>query len=155
MRRNDRAITDVVEILSILNDCKVLRLAMVDENVPYIVPLNFGYTYENSVLEFYFHCANEGKKLDIIRNNPNVCFEMDCSHELTTAPQACGYGYNFRSVIGNGRAEIVDDINEKKLALSKLMKHQSGKDFEFSDSEANTVTVFKVVTGSFTAKARG
>jgi len=94
MRRNDRAVDSLTEITSILEDCQVCRLAMCDEDMPYIVPLNFGYTLTDGVLTLYFHCAPEGRKVDILRRNPRVCFEMDIPRELTTGDIACAYSMN-------------------------------------------------------------
>lgn len=77
MRRSDREITDLGEILSIINDCKVIHLAMVDDGEPYLLPLNFGYACEGGAFSFFCHSAREGRKLDILRKNPTVAFEMD------------------------------------------------------------------------------
>lgn len=83
MRRNDREITDSREILSIVNECKVIRLAMLDEQgLPYIIPLNFGYRFADGVFTFYCHSAREGHKLELLRRDPRVSFEMDCRGEL-------------------------------------------------------------------------
>ena len=82
MRRNNRDITDLNEILSIINDCKVIHLAMIDAGEPYLLPLNFGYTCENGLFSFFCHSAREGRKLDILRKNPTVAFEMDCRGAL-------------------------------------------------------------------------
>ena len=78
MRRNDREITDLNEILSIINSCKVIHLAMIDAGEPYLLPLNFGYACENGAFSFFCHSAREGRKLDILRKNSTVAFEMDC-----------------------------------------------------------------------------
>ena len=86
MRRNDREITDSQEILSIVNECKVIRLAMLDEQgLPYIIPLNFGYRFADGVFTFYCHSAREGRKLELLRRDPRVSFEMDCRGELQSA----------------------------------------------------------------------
>ena len=96
MRRNDREITDSREILSIVNECKVIRLAMLDEQgLPYIIPLNFGYRFADGVFTFYCHSAREGHKLELLRRDPRVSFEMDCRGELQSADHACGYGYYY------------------------------------------------------------
>ena len=67
MRRSDREVTEFNDIVSIIKKCDVCRLALIDENYPYIIPLNFGMNItEDNVLELYFHGATEGKKLDLI-----------------------------------------------------------------------------------------
>jgi nitroimidazol reductase NimA-like FMN-containing flavoprotein (pyridoxamine 5'-phosphate oxidase superfamily) len=154
MRRADREITDVPAIRMILDSCKVFRLAMCADSVPYVVPLNYGYIFENGNCTIYFHCAQEGKKLDIIRRNGTVCFEMDTDHELTTAETACGYGYNFSSIIGNGIVKILDAAEDKKNGLKILMKHQTGKDFDFTDEQTAHVAVCRIDVTELTAKKR-
>lgn len=152
MRREDREVTNITEKIEIINNCKVVRLAMKDEEGLYIVPLNFGYSYLNDKLTLYFHSAKEGRKLNAIEDNSEVAFEMDCEHRLIEADIACLYGFSFKSIIGNGVASIVENIEEKKIALSLLMKHQAGKDFTFEDKHAKAVTVFKVDVNNFSAK---
>ena len=104
MRRSDREITDLGEILSIINDCKVIHLAMVDDGEPYLLPLNFGYACEGGAFSFFCHSAREGRKLDILRKNPTVAFEMDCRGALDEHDVACQCGYYFASVTGVGHA---------------------------------------------------
>ena len=152
MRRKDREVTDITEKIEIINSCKVIRVAMKDTEGLYIVPLNFGYSYLNDKLTLYFHSAKEGRKLNAIEENPEVAFEMDCEHRLIEAKIACLYGFAFKSIVGNGIASIVENIEEKKIALSLLMQHQTGKDFTFENKHANAVTVFKVDVTDFSAK---
>lgn len=154
MRRKDREITDTAEMLDIIENCNVMRLCMCDGNKPYAVPMNFGFDYYDNSWTFYFHCANEGRKLDIISRNSNVFLEADCSHRLTEAETACGYGYDYRSIMAEGTAVIVTDTEEKKYALSRLMKKQTGKDFSFTDEQVKGVTVIKVNVSSITGKKR-
>ena len=108
MRRSDREITDLGEILSIINDCKVIHLAMVDDGEPYLLPLNFGYACEGGAFSFFCHSAREGRKLDILRKNPTVAFEMDCRGALDEHDVACQCGYYFASVTGVGHVEFLD-----------------------------------------------
>ena len=118
----------------------------------YIVPLNFGYQYENGCLTLYFHSAKSGRKINALEKNSAVAFEMDCGHRLMEADEPCRYSYSFASVIGNGTASLVWDGEEKKRALSLLMKHQTGRDFVFDNRMADAVTVFKISVSTFSAK---
>ncbi len=152
MRRKDREITEIKELLQIIDQCKVIRIAMEDHAGLYIVPMNFGYTYENDQLVLYFHSAKEGRKITALKEKSAICFEMDSEHGLITADVACEYSYSFKSIIGNGRAIFIDDIEEKKSALSVLMKHQTGRDFLIDDSMVGGVCVFKVIVEEFTGK---
>lgn len=151
MRRKDREVTEISEIQAILNSCKVIRLAMIDGNRPYVVPLNFGYTCENNEFTFYCHSANEGRKIALLHNNPNVFFEMDCGHELVSHQSACGHSYHYACVMGDGVVEFLDGT-AKTRALSAIMEHQTGKHFDISAAQAEAVSVFSIRAISLSAK---
>ena len=153
MRRIDRELTETKDIIEIIEKNKVLRMAMADGKKPYVVPLNYGYTFEDGKLTFYIHCAREGRKLDILKENNNICFETDCEHELIEAEKACGYGYRFASVIGEGTCSIVEDREEKIKGLSLLMKHQTGSEKAFSFEAVDKVVVCKLEIAEFSGKA--
>ena len=155
MRRKDREVTNINEILQIIEKAKVLHLALFDADYPYIVPLHYGYEYTGESLIFYMHSAKEGHKLDLIRSNSNVCIEIESDVELISGGDvACKYGASFASVIGHGHAELVADVQEKIRGLSLLMKNQTGWEFMINDRMASTVEVIKVVISEFTAKSR-
>ena len=156
MRRKDREITDINEKLNIIKKCKVCRIGLSENNVPYIIPLNYGYIYENNLLTIYFHSALEGKKLDIIKANNNACFEIDCDNKLIEGENACDYGYTFKSIIGFGKIFILENIKEKILGLNILMKHQTEKEslYNFTDDQINNVCVYKMLVDEFTWKQR-
>ena len=111
MRREEREIRDQAEIRAIMKEALVCRLGLSDEGTPYVVPMNFGLG-ENCL---YLHCAREGRKLDIIRKNDRVCFEMDLLREIKQSPTACGWGARYESVIGFGRAVLVENPHEKRV----------------------------------------
>jgi len=153
MRRADREITDKEEIVKVLEKCDVCRLGLADDNIPYIVPLNYGYEYIDGKLTLFFHCAKKGKKLDIISKNPFACFEVDCSHNLIEASEACEYTMEYESVIGNGEIHLCGEKSEKIKALKLLMsKYASGKEFNFPDHMIDSVVVFKLEVSEFTGK---
>ena len=151
MRRANRETTDLNEIKKIVDECKVLRIATKDEEGLYVVPLNFGYSYENGKFTFYFHSAKEGRKIDAFKANEQVAFEMDCEHELVEAEKACGYSYKFASIIGTGSITFLEG-EEKLDALSILMKHQTGKNFTFNEKMAKDVAVCSLSAEKLTAK---
>jgi nitroimidazol reductase NimA-like FMN-containing flavoprotein (pyridoxamine 5'-phosphate oxidase superfamily) len=156
MRRSERQIINTGEIIALIDQSKVCRLGLSDGNLPYVVPLNFGYTFQDNTLTLFFHSAHEGKKIDILKNNPRACFEIDTRHELIEAATACGYGFAFASVIGFGSVEFITDTTEKICALNALMKHQTGKDIQHSygEAELNAVCVYKLKVEEFTGKER-
>lgn len=152
MRIKEREVTDWIELKGILDSCQICRVALKDVDGLYIVPLNFGFEFNDQSLTLYFHSAKTGRKLSAIRKDGQVAFEMDTDHRLIEADKACGYGFAFSSIIGNGHAEIVSDLDEKKKGLSLLMKHQTGKDFIFDAKMASTVTVWKVIADDYSGK---
>lgn len=142
MRRKEKEIKDINEIEAIIRKTKVCRLGLAVDNTPYIVPVNFG--YENRCI--YIHCATEGRKLDMIRRNNIVCFEMDLDDEIIDGGEvACKWGTTFRSVIGYGKAIILEDFDQKKQALEVLMKHFTGKTgFKYTKKSIETVGIIKI-----------
>ena len=154
MTKREFRITDEQQILAILDAAKVLHLGLAVDNEPYVVPLNYGYTMENGNLTLYLHGANQGKKLDMIRANPRVFFEMDCDRIPFDGVLPCQYGMVYSSVMGRGTAHIVEDVEEKKKAMSILMKTQTGKDFSFNDRLVSIVAVIRIDVAEYTAKHR-
>ena len=156
MRRNDKEITNLDEKIDIIKKCKVCRIGLSENNKPYIFPLNYGYDFVNNTLTLYFHSAKEGRKMDIIKNNNNACFEVDCDTQLINAEKACKYSYAFKSVIGFGKIILLEDMNEKSDGLNKILKHQTekGDTFIFTQDELKNVTVYKMVVEEFTGKQK-
>ena len=151
MRRKDREITDKKIIEDILHQSKVCRIAMVDENnMPYVVPMSFG--YQDDVL--YLHCAKEGKKIDILKHNNNVCFEVDIDCEVVFKEPACQSTMLYKSVIGFGKAYFIDSVQEKRKALNLLVSHYKANiSKEIPEQMLNATTVIKIEIESKTGKA--
>jgi len=155
MRRTDREVTDIGEMEEILRQCKTCHIAMVDNGSPYVVPLSYGYkVLSENMLELYFHSALEGKKLDILKSNGNVCFEMAHEGEPVQSEAPCSSGYYYSSIIGYGRAVFIEEVDEKCTALSIMFSHQSGREVIFTEKQAQSVCVFKVVSKDFTGKKK-
>ena len=155
MRRKDREVTDIQEILYIVDETKILHLGLMDEGYPYIVPMHYGYEFADGTFAFYLHSAKEGHKLDLIRNDPHVCVELETNVELVSGGEIpCMYGAAFASVIGKGTAELVEEESEKIKALKLLMKNQTGRAFEITEKMAESVEVIRVMVKEFTAKRR-
>lgn len=154
MRRKDREVTKSEDIKVIIEKCKVCHLAMVDNGLPYVIPMNFGYELDNKTLKLYFHSARSGRKIEILNKNNAVCFEMAVEGTLGEVVDPCNAGYFYESVIGFGRVEFIEDIPEKCRELSLLMKHQANRDFTFTEKQADGVCVFKVISTDFTGKRK-
>ena len=154
MTKREYQITDGQELRRILDTAKVLRLGIAVDNVPYIYPMNYGYTMEDGRLKLYLHSAVKGNKLELLRANPNVCFELDCDNVPFEGKVACQYGLSYCAISGRGRVTMVEDVEAKKEAMSILMKTQTGKDFEFNERLVSIVAVIRLDVTEFTAKYR-
>ena len=154
MTKRERQITDPEQIRRILDTAKVLHLGLAVDNEPYVVPMNYGYTMEEGKLVLYLHSAVRGKKLDMIRANSRVFFEMDCDLLPFEGKVPCQYGLAYSSLMGRGNARIVEDLEEKKQAMSILMKTQTDKDFGFEDRLVSIVAVIRIDVSEYTAKHR-
>ncbi len=152
--KREREVTDMDEIISILDKAKVLHLGLVDGDEPYVVPMNYGYTMEEGKMTVYLHGALTGRKLDLMRVNPKVFFELDCDIVPFEGKTACNYGITYASVMGRGKAVIVEDTEEKIKGLQVLMKTQTGRDFDITEKMAGIVSVIRIDVSDFTAKKR-
>lgn len=139
----------------IIISSKICFVSMVDKNgMPYNLPFNFGYK-DNYI---YLHSGLEGKKIEILKNNPNVCIAFSNSEELAYQNEhvACSYFMRYKSVLILGKVEFIEDYNEKEKALSIVMRHYTGKeDFTFKAPSVNNVLCFRVSTENMTGKAMG
>lgn len=152
MRRSDREVTDIPTLLSWLDSFDVCRIGMVDEGKAYIVPVNFGYVYENG-LTLYFHSAKAGRKMDILKAHPDVCFEMDGKHVLKDADIACDVTMDFVSVMGEGTIEFITDLEAKKAALTHILRHQTHRtEFALPDERVQAVAVYQLNVRTWSAK---
>lgn len=153
MRRKDREITDLNEIHDIMKRCDVCSVAFFDEEFPYIIPLNFGVHLNNeNTFELLFHGAKVGTKIDLLKKNPHVGFEMNCSRKLIVGEKACDYTMEFESVCGNGIIEILGD-EEKINALTILMdQYHDGVEHEFDERVVKATTVLRLTVAKICGK---
>ena len=152
MRRKDKEITDMTEIRAIMENATICHLAMSEENRPYVIPVNFGIKDNN----IYIHSALEGKKMDIIERNNNVCVEMDIDHEVEIGRRPCISGTKYKSVIAFGKAFFIDDLEEKKKALNVILDHYSTDGpYEFQEKEVNRVSIIKIELEKISGKKSG
>src|ERR1035437_62511 len=150
MRRKEKEIKNKEEMEDIIKKAIICRLGLSNNDQPYIVPLNFG--YENN--ELHFHCAKAGKKIDMIKKNKNVCFEIETDTELIKGEHACiDWKMHYKSVIGFGKASIVDVDEEKRRSLDIIMKQYTGNSgFAYTEKNIRSVDIIKVVIDSMSGK---
>ena len=151
MRRQDREITDRAEIDAIIRAAKVMHLALADNNIPFLVPLF--YTYDGTAL--YFHSASAGTKIDIMKRNNKVCFEISIDHNIIASDQACDFEAQHRTVIGFGKAVFVQDEAEKIKALDGIVAQFSDKKFEYPKANLGCTTVIRIDIESIKGKKHG
>jgi len=150
LRRKDKEITDSREIEEVIKKATVCRLALVDGDEPYIVPVNFGYE-KNAI---YFHSALEGQKVELIKRNNKVCFEIDTDVAIEkTDKSKCSVKY--RSVIGTGRAYILESNEEKLRGLKTIMRQCTGGEYSFSEERLDSVLVVEIKIENITSKQSG
>lgn len=143
--------TDRAIIESVIRRATVCRIAMVDRDCPYVVPVCFGYREDT----LFFHSAPRGRKLDILSKNGAVCFEFDLDHEIVPAENGCGWNLRYRSVVGFGRASLVEDPEEKCSALDLIVAHYGGQPAAYPESTLERTAVVKVEIQRMTAKLSG
>jgi len=153
MRKKEKEIQDRAEIEAVIRKAEVCRLGLSVDNRPYIVPLNFG--FEENCL--YFHTAREGKKIDMIRQNSAVCFEVDVDGHVVRAENPCDWSMKYRSVVGYGTASLLTDAEEKRRALDVIMEHYSysGRPGEYPENLVDRLAIIKVDIDSMTGKRSG
>ena len=153
MRKKQYEITDMAEMANIMEKCMACRIALNDGDYPYIVPLNFGYSFEDGVITLYFHSAGVGKKIEMLKENGRVGFEMDTSLRVVPADLPCDYAMEFESIVGKGEITFLED-EDKPFALQCIM-NQYAKErgtFTFPKEMVAATTVMKLTVREITCK---
>ncbi len=151
MRRKEKEITKISEIEGIIRQSIVCRIGLSDNNVPYIVPMSFGYQ-DNAI---YIHGSLKGKKIDILQKNKAVCFEFDVNTQIVKSEDVCNWSVKYQSVIGNGNAVFLETFDEKKNALGIIMNQYADGPFQFSQKAVNATAVIKIDIIKMTGKQSG
>jgi nitroimidazol reductase NimA-like FMN-containing flavoprotein (pyridoxamine 5'-phosphate oxidase superfamily) len=152
MRRKDKEVTDQRVIQELLSSAEICRLAMVDNGEPYIVPLNYGFR-DNAL---YVHSAAAGRKIDILKRNSRVCFEVESDSVIVRHEEACRWGTKSRSIIGYGRVEIITDYEEKKHGLDIILAHYGRADSNaYNETQLEAIVILRVAIESITCKQLG
>ena len=154
MRRAEREVTDRGQLLEIIGRCTCCRVAFSDPEGAYIVPLSFAFV-PGQPDRFYFHGAKEGRKASLIAKRPKVGFELDCAYELVAGQSGCKYSCRYQSIVGTGVIGEVQDLEEKKQALSARMRqYEPSRSFAFTDEQAQAVAVYRLDVAAMTGKQR-
>ncbi len=157
MRRSDREVRNPERIAEILEAADVIRIGYYDSEKKevYIVPVNYGYEYENGNLTFYFHGAKAGRKAELSVSDPAVGFEIDREIAFVEDPIACKNSVKYQSIIGNGTVSLIEEKEEKIRALRLLMKHINGKEmWDFGERRVQAVAVYRLSATRYSCKEK-
>ncbi len=148
MRKKEAEIRDAAQIERILFEAPVMRLALGGGGWPYVVPLNFA--FEPGRL--WFHTGPKGEKMERLARDERVCFEVDAEVEVVPAAEPCAFGFRYRSVVGFGRAQVVEDQAERVRALNLIMKKYAGREYEFPPENLRRTVLVMVSVESMTGR---
>ena len=149
MRKINQEITDSKQINDILEQSDICRLSFIDQGIPYIVPMNYG--YQDNCL--YLHSAPTGKKIELAKDNDSVCFEIEQYSGISKHEIACKWSTIYRSIIGYGKIEIITDLKKKEEGLKILMAHNGAPELvDFDQKQIDAVVILKLQITSLTAK---
>ncbi|WP_407313061.1 pyridoxamine 5'-phosphate oxidase family protein [Desulfosporosinus sp. SB140] len=151
MRREDKEITEQYALDEIMKKAQVCRLAVSYRDMPYIIPMSFGYA--ERVL--YFHSAPEGLKLLILRENPQACFEVEVDTQVLPGKLGCDWTMRYQSVIGFGEVQFIEDFQEKRQAIQIIMQQYTDQEVLYNDEALSKVTLFKLNINTMTGKRSG
>lgn len=153
MRRKDREVTDIDDILSIIDECSIIRLGLADGDFPYIVPVNFAYTYKDKQICFYIHGAMAGKKYDMLKSNPYCSFEMDIPLKIDCIASRKDVTMRYKSIMGKCKVEFLDG-DEKRNAVDNIImnRYDETRDFEYNVDMLQITAVAKLTVMEITAK---
>jgi nitroimidazol reductase NimA-like FMN-containing flavoprotein (pyridoxamine 5'-phosphate oxidase superfamily) len=149
MRKAIQEIMDKAVLEEILAGAEICRLSMLDGELPYIVPVNYGYQDGH----IYIHSTPEGKKIDLLKKNKMVCFEVEDTVEIVKGEEACDWATRYRSVIGYATLEILSDDKSKQEGLKVIMaQHGAPKMVEFNEKNLRRMVILKLSITSLTGK---
>jgi uncharacterized protein len=154
MRRKEREIKEILDLELIISRSDVCRVAFAETNLPYIVTMNFGYSGGDHPC-FYFHCAKEGRKLEMMKKNNFVCFELDTDHEIYEGENGCDWGMKFSSIVGYGKISVLQEKESRIYGLDCIMAHYSDRtDFSYDERVLGNTTILRLEIEEMTGKRK-
>lgn len=148
MRKSEREIQDKTLINKILSESIICRIGLFDDEYPYVFPVNYG--FKNNAL--FIHCAQQGKKIDLIKKNNKACFEIEDSYKIVEDKISCNWTTKYRSLIGFGEIEILHDFDKKKNGLDVIMNQHGKMENSYNNKLINRVLILKLNIKSVTGK---
>ena len=153
MLKQSLVITGRSEIESILKSCTTCRIAMISDGKPYVVPMVFGYRWDSEGLFLYFHSGLRGRKIEALRKDPRLCFEMDIEGELMGSGSVANrYSRAFSSIVGEGEVIFAGTLEERKAGFAYIMEHQTGRrNFTYENAYVSVTEVLRLRVTQFKA----
>ena len=152
MRKANREITDFQEKIALLERCDTIRLGILDDDAPYIVPVSFGYEVTGETVSVYFHGAVAGRKFELLKKHPRVCVEADVCNGFVDNGEG-GATCDYESLIGWGNAELLEG-EEAKKGVRLLMEHCGFADYPCGDEVMKITAVHRITLDALTGKRR-
>ena len=142
MRRKDKQVSDKDTLFNVINKSVVCRIGLVNNNLPYVIPINFGFDGTH----IYFHSATSGEKVEILKKNNHVCVEFEQDISIIENEKPCKWGARYLTVVVHGIAELVSDPMQKSYGLTQIFAHYNSGivQFSFTNEELDSVLVYKV-----------
>lgn len=144
----NKSSSDLKKIEALIKESLVCRLGINHGKTPYVIPLSFGYL--NNTL--YFHSGPEGQKLNLLKTDPNVCFEFDRISEVIEAKNPCSWDMNYQSIIGTGKVEFIEKMEDKIKALKIIILQYTDRQMKIPEAQATAIIVFQVTIDNMTFK---
>ena len=148
MRKAEREITDRAEIEELLQEANLVHLGLWDGEQVYVVPINYGYR-DNAL---YLHSALEGRKIDILKRNPQVSFTITVRQEIIEGEKGCSWSTSFCSLMGYGKATFLEGLEAKTDGLNALLAQFTDKPQEYSDEMVAKTAVIRLEISEVTGK---
>ena len=153
MRRKDREVTDFATMRQIIDECEIIRIGLVDEDLyPYIVPMNFAYEVEGEQVYIYLHGAKVGRKYELMQKNRVCSFEMDRPLKLDLVYEHKDVTMRYKCVMGKADIEFLEG-EEKMRGIDIIMnRDERTKGFEYNQALVARVAIIKLTVTELTAK---
>ncbi|NLX84003.1 MAG: pyridoxamine 5'-phosphate oxidase family protein [Synergistaceae bacterium] len=150
MRRKEKEVTSREWMMEVLEKGVWMDFAMAGKDGwPYIVPLNYGFK-DNFII---IHGAREGKKIDLLRENNKIAFNLSIDTEVVrNKDNPAEFSMKYRSVSGQGVASFIEDLDEKKEALKILMRQYDGPTEPMPEGVLKATAVIKIQITEMTGK---
>lgn len=152
MRRNDRTVKDIYKFKEIVSKCQVVRVTICKDDEPYLVPLKYGYEFNDEELILYCYCSNKSKNLDILDKNPNIFIEIDDEENLVKDNTPYEFEFKYSSIKSPGKVEFIYNIYDKIHGLNKIIEHCSSKgNNELKHKTLNEIVLLKITCNNLSA----